>query len=546
MKSYSRCATPGSALSSTVLKKIMIKRVLAAWALACVASLSYASPYQFTARLYTEALGRAPDPTGWSQDAIYFYFMGCNKTSLRAAAQGVFTSPEYASLGYDNYEKVLTLYRGLFGREPDPAGFAYWVGYLNNGNSMASLVDQFVNALDHGELSTRTICSPRGYGWRAVPVLSNAAIPATGTGTLVGGNPIRNAADLQAALDAAAPGSTVYLSQRTVIVTGKQILVPAGVTLATSGLPGRNQYAKQARIVRAALFGGSGENDGALVRLLPGAHLQGVWVSGQRQELGYSNTAVDVYIKSGIGTSVLDSRLDNPAGWTALAAHRENSICAAVNIERNLVTGYANSHASGYTDGISATCEGARIAGNDIVDPSDVGIVLFVSGPGVTQASQVRDNTVVSAGVPAYGALVMDPLYGPAYPARSSFAGARFEHNVFWAAPDSHFDIGIALGTFTWFAKANVGSGGAATNNTTAGIPTPMQVGIAVDGMVQAKVQGNRLAMSSPVNPTGRRNYFKCPRGGFLADMDVTSHHASGGDMQPYANARVHDCIGHN
>jgi hypothetical protein len=524
----------------------MSTRALVACALAFAATSSVASPYQFTARLYTEALGRAPDPSGWSQDLNYFYYMKCNKTSLRAAAQGVFTSPEYLSRNYDNHEKVLTLYRALFSREPDPAGFAYWVTYLDNGNSLASLVDLFIDSMGRGELSVAAVCSPRGYGWSKAPVLTNASMPPLGGGTLVNGNPIRSARDLQAALDAAAPGTTVYLPQRTVIVASAQIVVPAGVTLATSGNPDRTLYARQARIVRGGLFGGVGENDGALIKLLPGATLASVWVTGQRQTLGYSNTAVNIYAKSGTGTRIVDSRIENAAGWTTLAAHRENSACA-VTIAHNLVTGYANSHDSGFTDGISGTCERATITGNDIVDPSDVGIVLFVSGDGVTQASVVRNNNVLSAGVPAYGALVMDPLYrSPAYAANSSFAGASFDRNVFWAAPDSHFDIGIALGTLTWFATGNVGSGGTASNNSTAGIPTPMQVGIAVDGMVDATVQGNQLAVTAPVNPTRRGNYFKCPHGNFLADMNVTSHHASGSNMQQYANARVHDCIGHN
>lgn len=524
----------------------MFKKALAALALALCASASIASPYQYTSRLYTEALGRAPDPAGWMQNASYFYYMKCNKNSLLAAAHAMFSSREYAARNYDNVEKVLTLYRAILGREPDAGGFAYWVGYLNNGNSVDSLIDLLGGALDHGEHSTATICGARGYGWKAHPVLTNAAVPVTGSGTLVKGKPITNAAGLQAALNAAAPGATVYLPQRTVIVSAAQIVVPTGVTLATTGLPDRNQYAKQARIVRGALFGRNGEDDSALVKLLPGARLVSMWVTGQRQLLGYRNSAVNVYVKSGTGTSVLNSRLENSAGWTALAAHRENSVCTAVRIDHNLVTGYANSHDRDFTDGISGTCEGALITGNDIVDPSDVGIVLFVSGPGVTQHSQARNNTVVSAGVPAYGALVMDPLHKAAYPFNSNFAGATFDNNVFWAAPDSHFDIGIALGTLTWFGDGNVGSGGAASNNGTGGIATPMQVGIAVDGMTSASVQGNRLAVAAPVNLSGRARYFKCPRGAFLADMNVTSHHASFDRMQPYANGSVHDCISHN
>ncbi len=42
-----------------------------------------AVPTQFIAKMYTEALGRAPDPTGWSAAVEYFRENGCNERLLK-------------------------------------------------------------------------------------------------------------------------------------------------------------------------------------------------------------------------------------------------------------------------------------------------------------------------------------------------------------------------------------------------------------------------------------------------------------------------------
>src|SRR5215813_12910985 len=82
-----------------------------------------AVPGQFIGKMYTEALGRAPDPSGWQGFVNYFQQNGCSQPTLRQVGETFFLSPEYANLGYDNVEKVLTAYRAIFSREPDAGGF---------------------------------------------------------------------------------------------------------------------------------------------------------------------------------------------------------------------------------------------------------------------------------------------------------------------------------------------------------------------------------------------------------------------------------------
>ena len=69
-------------------------------------------PSQFVAKMYSEALGRMPDPGGWRAYHDYFSGAGCSASTLRDVARQFYNSQEFLGLGYDNSARVLTLYRG--------------------------------------------------------------------------------------------------------------------------------------------------------------------------------------------------------------------------------------------------------------------------------------------------------------------------------------------------------------------------------------------------------------------------------------------------
>src|SRR3981189_346715 len=81
-----------------------------------------AVPAQFVARMYTEVLGRAPDPRGWNSAMRYFQANGCNRASLMAWGSTVFSSAELSALDYDSAATTLILYRSILNREPDKVG----------------------------------------------------------------------------------------------------------------------------------------------------------------------------------------------------------------------------------------------------------------------------------------------------------------------------------------------------------------------------------------------------------------------------------------
>ena len=471
---------------------------------------AHATTSQFVARMYTEALGRAPDESGWTAGAVSKpqSGAGCQNLDFLSLANNFYSSQEYNGLGYNSTEKVLTLYRGLLNREPDSlAAVRYWAQLLDSGTPMQTVVANLVGTGEFAALKNQ-ICSATAnasdptYRWGTAPAI-------TIDGTLT-------ADALQSKLNAAATSSvkTVVLSPRTIIYADRKITVPAGVTLTTAGVTSRQQYARMARIVRTAHFGAGSarRGDQSLVYLENGAKVNFIWVSGQRDAtvngltLPYNLLSANLFLNGGTGTSVISSRVDSGAGNTNIAIDglEEGAPCQSVAISDNLITGYANTHypvgGSGkYSDGITAACERTTITGNQIVDASDVAIILFRSGP-VAQASTVANNLIISAGVSAFSAMAYEPYIEPGNQTTASynFIGSSFTNNRFWTSGDSHFDIGIAAGTRAWGEK-NLGYGGNITNNSNKGIASIMQIGIGIDGMYTA-VGGNQLAYVRQAN----------------------------------------------
>ena len=100
---------------------------------------------QFVDRVYRNVLGRAPDEAGlgfWTQQL---------ESGARTRGQvmtGFSESAEYrAEIGSEIY--VTMMYLGMLRRAPDAAGFAYWVGYLDDGNPGLALISGFLGATEY-------------------------------------------------------------------------------------------------------------------------------------------------------------------------------------------------------------------------------------------------------------------------------------------------------------------------------------------------------------------------------------------------------------
>lgn len=503
-------------------------------------------PTQFIAKMYTEGLGRAPDQQGWRAGADYFAQKGCNATTLKTWGKGVYLSAEYNNLAYDNAAKLLTLYRGVLNREPTQPDFNQRLSQLNSGTSWAAMVETFFDLPEFQGLVARACGGGTGFdkfsygfgrpGELAIP------IPTTGSG-FAGGD----AAQLQALLDAAPPGATVLLAQKAVVyVTSKAIELRDGKTLATAGAPSRLRYALLGRVVRGRRSDGR-PYVGPLIRVRAGGKLRGVWFDGSRGQLGFNVDTVSALTFGGSHTLVSDCVFSNTSGWTSLRAYGAPdkgehpdvvTPCYNLRVLHNLFTSYSSIHTDKqWADGVSVACESALVQENEVVDATDVGIIVYRATP-ATQASKVRNNVVLSAGNSAYGAYAADQFQikqGAVNDHR--FNGCVFEFNKLWTGPNTHFDLALAVGTLPWFGRdfTAYGRGVFFNDNTTGILSARADSGIGVSNMHDVFVQRNVLNIEL-------RNFApKCPTHYVWIDTNNSS-----GSVQPNTvdNSITDACMG--
>jgi hypothetical protein len=506
-------------------------------------SAEAAVPAQYIAKMYTETLGRAPDPAAWNGALGYFEPNGCTHATLTNWGELFFSSAEFHSLEYDNAATALILYRAILNREPDARGYSHYLVLLDSGTPLETVVSAFFSSREFSGL-VPLICGGGSYSF--APLGNDLAIriptPA------IGGYDNLTEARLQAVLDSAAAGTAVYLTQQSVIYLTKSLIIPAGVTLATYGLPTPHQHAKMARLIRASAFAGPMVEINRENNPNPSGILKNIWVDGQRSKSStYVYGAINIEIYGGNGAAVEENFIVNSLGWSNVHSYGsvDGRFCAGNTIANNLITAYPSLHFGGeYTDGLSIGCENTLAKGNQIVDATDVGIVVFTAAP-AAQKSSVTGNTIVSAGNSAFGALAFDPLYSPAYPVNPNFTGASLNGNSMWSSPNTHFVIGLAVGSRPWFgtqsringvlSTGNIGYGASATNNTTAGVRSFFGEGITVSGMDSATVQGNAFsAMPIP------QAWTNCPIGNVLASVPQG---LASGSLQAHSAVEVNGCM---
>ena len=501
-------------------------------------------PAQFISKIFTEALGRGPDTGGIEQyDANqYFSVGGCGLAQLKAWGRSLYLSSEFASLGYDNTEKVMTLYQGALTRDAD-VGYSPWVDALNAGTSWQDVVDGIFDSPEFASLAPN-ICGAQTYYYQS-GTYGPIQVGALGTGFT------GTQAQLQTLLNATPSGGTVYLARRAVVYLGSTLTIPAGVTLTTTGAPSLNAYAKMGRLVRN-WAPTSDAQETALVLIQSGGSLTKVWATGGRNYLpagsggGYWPSAVNIKLNGGTGTTVTNVKSNDTFGGSNifLMGALFGASCVSATVSNNLVEQYNSNHQNAtHSDGISSACGNATIWSNTVVDATDVGIILF-KVPGGVQESTVKFNSVYAAGNNAYSALGADPTQATqSGGAVQSFDGTSFDSNYIWTSDRTHFTLGMTVGTKAWFSNNDWGTGASFTNNVTPGYGTShplyilVQEGISVSGMYNATVTGNNFGMTLLGLPTPPH----CPQG--LVVASVAAGWASGTLQTVTLDAPISGCI---
>lgn len=519
-------------------KKFFLKLAVIILGLFALVRTSYAfvsvGSAQFAAKLYSEALGRIPDQEAWRWLMDVQQKTPCSSTSLAELAKVVLTSDEFLRLAPNSNERLFKLYRAVLHRDPDQGGFNYFNQLLKDGHtSWQQVVSDITSSTEFMNRASFN-CGNKNFGWQfALPF--NMASPISPNLVFFNNT---DGAQLQYALNNVSQGGggTVYLNQGLVVLINQPLKVPNNVTLTTYGVPGRHHADKLGRLARNAAF------NNALVQLSDNTKLNSVWVDGQRNRFprgvpGSSMASAINVLASGSNIEVSNNLITDAPGGTSLKYNGgigEGYTCTNGVVTDNLITAYGSSHyeADNWTDGLTIACEDSLIDRNEIIDATDVSIVLF-RAKGSRQRSIVSNNLSLNAGNSAFSAIALDTFYGVTGKSLHDFTGTKVINNTFWSSPVAHTDIGLSIGTRAWFGNnADTGKGAIVTGNTTGTQKLKASVGINIGQMLETTVQNNTLLISPTVT--------HCPNVNVAAA--VSAGYASG-NLQPYTDRDIGQCI---
>jgi hypothetical protein len=321
--------------------------------------------------------------------------------------------------------------------------------------------------------------------------------------------------DLQAALD---QRSTVLLCPRAVITLGAPLVLRAGASLQTAGLP--TDPAQMATVRLAATFPGQG--GAGVVSAGSDVHLAAVHFDGNRRELGARDPVGLIELGPGSGYRIEGCVLSDAPGWTHLHLLEP---CDGAIVTDNIVTSAAHPHADGahLTDGLSLSCAHSQIARNQITDVSSTGIVYF-GGAGTI----IRDNVIVEETTSAFSGINLGDAVV------TDHSGVIVEGNRISAIGPRFLHVGIAVGLHVYGKTATI-SGVTVRANQITGMT---RYGLAVDGCVGCTVEDNQIDDWRPVPPLDG-----CPPpAAYVAAL--TAAHAGGTLQAGFTDEMIDGCLG--
>lgn len=532
-------------------------------------------PTQFIMKLYTEGLGRIPSASEWASATSYFSTNGCSLATLTAIGTPIFTGTEFSNLGYDNAAQLLALTRVVTNGELAQAEFNNDLSALNSGAyTWSQMVSAGFNSSQFVAL-VPAICNTSGqdsaaywfgYNGTSFNTIPAPVLPLSNDTGFAGGT----GAQLQALLNAAPPGGTVVLRQKSVTSISSALVIPAGVTLTTSNLgsapPTTAQYALMGRIVLTD----PATLQGPAIILMPGATMTNVWYDGQKndyhlnaQETLATGPNVGVALWGGSGTQLLNSKVSNSNGWRYVGAYDTlwGATACTATISGNFLELYSTEHwlqnGQGYrVSGIEAWCQNATVTNNTIVDASDwgLGIMPFdgtvnANGdftpcqtscpPNISVASS---NTTANAGNSAF--------VGMGYSAEGSltgkqilsYQGSSIQNNVIWGSSRVHIVMATAVGLRTHLGNnANIVDYPNFVNNQI-GLNSSNPLTVEEAGSFNASYDSGASGNFGWVNITNSGFAATCPLGGTVAGVAATWASWLGTPPSGWVNADMYDC----
>lgn len=553
-----------------------IKRIFASTFLFLLVSNAHSgtAPSQWIAKQYTEMLGRAPTSSEWITQEDHFSASSttCNSASLSTFARGIAESSEFLALypdttDFERAARASALVRATLSHEVNSGDWSFFVDPYATGSKTWS------QTLD-------TMYSFTGFVVRANGEFCDAGNPNYGFGhpyfptdpidlyEVYSGGTSRTQAALQADLNSAAPGSTVYLNPGEVVTLGTAgfgsgaLTIPFGVKLETFGYTD-GAYAAYGRLEAATgaffcLWYICTRN--AAISMEEGASIEGVWVDGR--DIGAKTTKMSLLLLTRSSLSwpskVISSRFSGlTAGGAAITLEGGNASvgvpCTNALIRGNLVTGYDTTNGTDVlgnvlnASGIRSFCGDALIENNDLVDLTGVAMSLHgsvnrVTSTIVTQQSDLESNTILQAGLSAASGIAVEPI-GDCWPASGwivgcvdlpnrtvddvpevmPFTGAELSNNAIFSGPYVHTDIGVILGGDPRWGDHRIYGNGVVVTGLTSGLAKlRTNIGVAVAGMINSSVGASGLDVEL-VDGNPLEIYGKCPQQDFVASSASSS-----------------------
>jgi hypothetical protein len=119
-------------------------------------------------RLYRAAFDRDPDPGG-----LGYWIMRLEQgASLRDVADGFAHSQEFVDLygsAASNADIVNRLYHNILHRTPDPGGYAYWLGILDNKQAPLNYVLAFFSESEENIEAVAEVVGSSGIAYTPAP-----------------------------------------------------------------------------------------------------------------------------------------------------------------------------------------------------------------------------------------------------------------------------------------------------------------------------------------------------------------------------------------
>ena len=102
---------------------------------------------QFIERMYNSVLLRSTAPGEFN---LWVEQLTTGQMTRAQVALGILDSDEFQNLGTSqNRVDISLLYFDMLRRDPDPGGFSGWVGVLNSGVPLISVIDGFLNSTEY-------------------------------------------------------------------------------------------------------------------------------------------------------------------------------------------------------------------------------------------------------------------------------------------------------------------------------------------------------------------------------------------------------------